>query len=145
MPASTMENDDPIDPTSQEPVETQVGNLTADPKLQRSARGTPYCRMRLAVSVPVTHGDWGSGRSTRYFDVTAFGTLAEHCAQSLHRGDRVVVAGRTETRTWTGNDGTERTETVILAEALGPDLRWATATLERVARVKVASTADRQP
>jgi single-strand DNA-binding protein len=55
------------------------------------------------------------------------GTLGQHAAASLSKGDRVIVMGRGETRTWTGDDGIEHTSKGILADALGPDLRWAIA------------------
>lgn len=89
------------------PIVTKVGNLVADPELRFSTAGKAYCRMRLAVSVPVTPGDWGGERQTSFYDVTAFGGLAEHAAESLTKGDRIMVTGAGEMRTWTGDDGTE--------------------------------------
>jgi single-strand DNA-binding protein len=50
---------------------------------------------------------------------------AEHAAQSLAKGSRVVVVGRLQHRTWTAEDGSA---VEVVAEELGPSLRWATAT-----------------
>jgi single-strand DNA-binding protein len=56
---------------------------------------------------------------------------AEHAAQSLSKGSRVVVVGRLQQRSWTTEDGSAHATVEILAEELGPSLRWATATPAR--------------
>jgi single-strand DNA-binding protein len=53
---------------------------------------------------------------------------AEHAAESLTKGSRVVVLGKLQQRTWTAEDGSARSTVEVLAEELGPSLRWATAT-----------------
>ena len=53
---------------------------------------------------------------------------AEHAAQSLAKGSRVVVVGRLQQRSWTAEDGSSRAVVEVVAEELGPSLRWATAT-----------------
>jgi single-strand DNA-binding protein len=52
----------------------------------------------------------------------------EHAAESLTKGSRVVVVGRLQQRNWTAEDGTARSTVEVLADELGPSLRWATAT-----------------
>jgi single-strand DNA-binding protein len=59
---------------------------------------------------------------------------AEHAAESLSKGSRVVVVGRLQQRTWTAEDGSARSVVEVVAEELGPSLRWATATPVRAAR-----------
>jgi single-strand DNA-binding protein len=58
---------------------------------------------------------------------------AEHAAESLSKGSRVVVVGRLQQRSWTAEDGSARSVVEVVAEELGPSLRWATATLSRAA------------
>ena len=53
---------------------------------------------------------------------------AEHAAESLTKGSRVVVLGKLQQRTWTAEDGSARSTVEVVAEELGPSLRWATAT-----------------
>jgi hypothetical protein len=53
---------------------------------------------------------------------------AEHAAESLSKGSRVVVVGRLQQRAWTADDGSTRSVVEVVAEELGPSLRWATAT-----------------
>jgi single-strand DNA-binding protein len=59
---------------------------------------------------------------------------AEHAAESLSKGSRVVVVGRLQQRTWTDQNGSARSIVEVVAEELGPSLRWATATTTRTTR-----------
>jgi hypothetical protein len=59
---------------------------------------------------------------------------AEHAAESLSKGSRVVVVGRLQQRSWTAEDGSARSVVEIVADELGPSLRWATATTTRTTR-----------
>ncbi|HET8660739.1 MAG TPA: single-stranded DNA-binding protein, partial [Micromonosporaceae bacterium] len=61
---------------------------------------------------------------------------AEHAAESLAKGTRVVVVGRLQQRSWTTEDGSARSVVEVLAEELGPSLRWATATTARATRTE---------
>ena len=56
---------------------------------------------------------------------------AEHAAESLTKGSRVVVLGKLQQRTWTAEDGSARSTVEVVAGELGPSLRWATATTTR--------------
>jgi single-strand DNA-binding protein len=53
---------------------------------------------------------------------------AEHAAESLTKGSRVVVLGKLQQRTWTAEDGSARSTVEVVAEELGASLRWAAAT-----------------
>ena len=108
----------------------KVGTLSTDPELRTSAAGKPYLRVRLAVKPFVTGAD--QEPETLFYDVVAFGSLAEHTAKSLHKGDRIVVVGTGKRNTWTGRDGHERTTNEIVADGLGPDLRFASIALEQL-------------
>ena len=52
---------------------------------------------------------------------------AEHAAESLTKGSRVVVLGKLQQRSWTAEDGSARSTVEVVAEELGPSLRWTTA------------------
>lgn len=109
-----------------------VGKLTDDPTLHFSASGVAYLRGRIGVRPYVPKGD--PAPETDYYDLVAFGGLAEHVAEVCRKGDRVVVSGRIEHSTWTGNDGQERTTQGIVADGIGPDLRFTTAEVARTRR-----------
>ena len=69
-----------------------------------------------------------------FFTVVVWRDQAEHVAESLSKGSRVVVVGRLQQRSWTAEDGNGRSTVEVLAEELGPSLRWATATTTRATR-----------
>jgi single-strand DNA-binding protein len=66
-----------------------------------------------------------------FFTVVVWRDQAEHVAESLAKGSRVVVVGRLQQRSWTTEDGNARSTVEVLAEELGASLRWATATTTR--------------
>jgi single-strand DNA-binding protein len=63
-----------------------------------------------------------------FFTVIVWRDQAEHAAQSLSKGSRVVILGRLQQRAWTAEDGSARSVVEVVAEELGPSLRWATTT-----------------
>jgi single-strand DNA-binding protein len=66
--------------------------------------------------------------------VIAWRDQAEHAAESLAKGNRVVVMGRLQQRSWAAEDGSAQSTIEVVAEELGPSLRWATATTTRTTR-----------
>jgi single-strand DNA-binding protein len=110
-----------------EPSVTFAGNLTDGPELRHTESGIARAMFRVAVS----------GRREQepsFFTIVVWRDQAEHAAQSLSKGSRVVVVGRLQQRSWTAEDGSARSTVEVLAEELGPSLRWATATTTRAAR-----------
>ena len=69
-----------------------------------------------------------------FFTVVLWRDQAEHAAQSLAKGSRVVLVGRLQQRSWTAEDGSARSVGEVVADELGPSLRWATATTARTRR-----------
>jgi single-strand DNA-binding protein len=104
-----------------------AGNLTDNPEVRYTDSGIARAVFRVAVS----------GRREQeasFFTVVVWRDQAEHAAQSRAKGSRVVVVGRLQQRTWTAEDGSARSTVEVLAEELGPSLRWATATTTRATR-----------
>jgi single-strand DNA-binding protein len=107
------------------------GNLTDDPELLFTPTGAAVAHLRVAVTPRVKDGnDWKDG-DTSFFRVNAWRQLAEHTADSLSKGDRVIVVGRLKARTWETPEGERRSVTEIEADEIGPSLRWATAKPQR--------------
>jgi single-strand DNA-binding protein len=78
-----------------------------------------------------------SGRrdqETSFFTVIVWRDQAEPASQSLSKGSRVVVVGRLQQRAWTAEDGNARQVVEVVAEELGPSLRWSTTTTTRATR-----------
>jgi single-strand DNA-binding protein len=104
-----------------------AGNLTDQPEVRYTEGGIARARFRVAIS----------GRREQeasFFTVIVWRDQAEHAAQSLSKGSRVVVMGRLQQRTWTAEDGSARSVVEVVAEELGPSLRWATATPSKAAK-----------
>jgi single-strand DNA-binding protein len=104
-----------------------AGNLTDNPEVRSTESGIARAMFRVAVS----------GRREQeasFFTVIVWRDQAEHAAQSLSKGSRVVVVGRLQQRSWTTDDGSSRQLVEVVAEELGPSLRWATATTTRTTR-----------
>lgn len=115
---------------------TVVGNITGDPELRYTATGTACCVFSVAVNQRKFNkltDKWEDGE-TSYHRVTAWRYLAENCAESLHKGDRVVVAGELAERHWSDNEGQKRSAWGVTARAIGPDLSYATAKVAKMAR-----------
>lgn len=105
------------------------GNLVRDPELKFSGD-----KPRALFTVAVNEGQ-GDDEKTHFVDVTAFGTLGENLVNSLKKGTRVLVIGRMSTyKTDVQINGDEKsiTRVAFTASAIGPDLRWATASVSKV-------------
>ena len=110
-----------------EPSVSFAGNLTDDPEVRYTVNGITRAMFRVAVS----------GRREQepsFFAVIVWRDQAEHVAESLSKGSRVVVVGRLQQRSWTAEDGSARSVVEVVAEELGASLRWATATTTRAPR-----------
>ena len=109
---------------------TLVGNLTRDPEIRFTATGRAVASFGIAVGRRYQiNGEWQE--QTSYFNVTAWGQLGENAAATFTKGTRVVVTGRLEQREYTSREGEKRTAIDVIADELGPSLRWATATVVR--------------
>jgi single-strand DNA-binding protein len=109
-----------------------AGNLTDHPELRHTESGIARAMFRVAIS----------GRREQepsFFTVIVWRDQAEHAAQSLVKGSRVVVVGRLQQRSWTAEDGSARSTVEVVAEELGPSLRWATAMPVRSSRAAAPS------
>jgi single-strand DNA-binding protein len=109
---------------------TIVGNLTREPELRFTGGGRGVATLGVAVNRRYqVNGEWQD--QTSYFNVTVWGSLGENVAASLTKGARVIVSGRLEQREYTTREGDKRTVVEIVADEVGPSLRWATAKVER--------------
>ena len=112
---------------------TLVGNLTRDPELRFTTGGRGVASFGIAVGRRYqVNGEWQE--QTSYFNITAWGQLGENAAATLTKGMRVLVTGRLEQREYTTREGDKRTAIEVVADELGPSLRWATAQVERTPR-----------
>lgn len=103
-----------------------VGNAVAPPELRFTNSGKAVANWTVAHNYKR-----GDDERTTFIDCTAWESLAENCAESIDKGDRVIVAGRLEAETWETAEGQKRSKTVLVAESVGVELRFASATVTR--------------
>ncbi len=117
---------------------TLTGNLTKDPEIRYTRDGQAALTLGMAVNRRWQNRDsheWEE--TTSFFDVVCWREMAENAAMSLTKGVRVVVTGRLEQRIWENEDGERRVKVEIVADEIGPSLRWATAEVSKVDRADV--------
>ncbi len=112
---------------------TLVGNLTRDPELRYTQSGRGVASFGMAVNRRyMVNNEWQE--ETSFFNVVAWGDLGENAAASLTKGNRIVVTGRLQQRDYETREGEKRTIVEVIADDLGPSLRWAQAQVERISR-----------
>ncbi|MEM9468399.1 MAG: single-stranded DNA-binding protein [Actinomycetota bacterium] len=107
---------------------TVVGNLTRDPELRFTSSGMAVARCTIAFS---KRGRDGADERTSFFDVVCFREMAENLAESCTKGSRVIVTGEMQQNSWENDQGEKRSKIEILADDIGPSLRWASAEVQR--------------
>lgn len=124
---------------------TIVGNLTRDPELRFTPNGTPVASFGLAVNKRVQNKDSGEWtNSADFFNVVAWFKLAENCAQSLFKGDRVLISGRLSQDNWEDKDGQKRSAFKIIANIIAPSLEFASCKIEKNPRIETGiSTSEK--
>jgi single-strand DNA-binding protein len=114
---------------------TIIGNITRDPEMRFTPSGQPTASFGVAVNRRWQNRqtqDWEE--ATSFFDVVCWRDLAENVSESLQKGSRVIVSGRLEQRSWETPDGDKRSKVEIVADEVGPSLRWATAQVTKADR-----------
>ena len=107
---------------------TVVGNVTRDPELRYTPSGAANASFGVAVNRrwrDSQTNDWKEQVS--FFDVVCWREMADNVCESLSKGTRIVVTGRLEQRSWEDGDGNKRSKVEIVADEVGPSLRWASA------------------
>lgn len=128
-----------------DPYITITGNLTADPELRFTPSGAPVANFTVAHTPRVKQGnEWIDGEPM-FMSCSVWRDAAEHVAESLQKGMRVIVHGKLKTRSYEAKDGTRRTVFEVEVEEVGPSLRFATATVQRAQRGQQQPQQARQP
>jgi single-strand DNA-binding protein len=125
---------------------TIAGNLTDDPELRFTPQGDQVCSLRVAVTTraPDGQGGWRDG-STSFFRVSVWRAQAEHAAESLTKGARVLVCGRLRQRTWETDDGDKRALVEIEADEIAASLKFHTAKLTKATHARSDTYHDAAP
>jgi single-strand DNA-binding protein len=111
---------------------TVIGNVTRDPELRFTPSGQAIATFGLAVNRRWQNRqtqEWEEQVS--FFDITCWAQLGQNVADTLVKGSRAIVTGRLEQRSWETDQGDKRSKVEIIADEVGPSLRWATADITR--------------
>lgn len=119
-----------------ETITTIVGNLTGDPELRFTPSGAAVANFTIA-STPRkfdrTTNEWKDGEAL-FMRCSAWRDMAENVAESLQRGTAVIAQGRLSSRSYETKEGEKRTVIEFEVDAIGPDLRRATAKVTKAQR-----------
>ena len=92
-----------------------IGNLGRDPEMRYTPSGRPVTTFTLATSRSWNSADGERHSETEWFNVVAWGNLAERCKQYLTKGQQVYIEGRLQTRRWDDKEGVKHTMVEIAA------------------------------
>ncbi len=115
---------------------TVIGNLTDDPELRFTPSGAAVAKFRVASTPRImdrTTNEWKDGEPL-FLACTVWRQAAEHVAESLQRGARVIVSGRLKQRSYETREGEKRTVIELEVDEIGPSLRYATAKVQKMSR-----------
>lgn len=129
-----------------ETIITLVGNLTSDPELRfLPGSGAAVANFTVA-STPRAFdrqsNEWKDG-DTMFLNCSVWRQAAEHVAESLTKGTRVIVQGRLKSRSYDDREGNKHTVFEVDVDEVGPSLAWATAVVTRA--TGGGKTAPHQP
>jgi single-strand DNA-binding protein len=117
---------------------TVIGNLVGDLDLRYTPSGVAMAKFTVASTPRVldrTTNEYRDG-DPLFLGCTAWRELAEHAAESLTKGARVVVVGRLRLSRWETEEGEKRSTYGLDVDEIGPSLRYATATVKKMTRTR---------
>jgi single-strand DNA-binding protein len=90
-----------------------IGYLGRDVETKYLESGSQVANFSVAVTEK-----WKEKETTEWFNVVAFGKLAEICSKYLTKGSLVYVEGKIRTRTWDDKDGNKKSKTEVLSNQM---------------------------
>lgn len=93
-----------------------VGNITRDPEMRYTPNGQAVCSFGVATNRRWRDKEGNNQEQTEFHNIVAWGKVAELMSQLTHKGTKIYVEGRLQTRQWEGQDGNKRNRTEIVME-----------------------------
>ena len=118
---------------------TLSGNVVKDPELAATNNGKFVLSFRIAVDEAGSNGN-----ESGFFTCQAWGQLAENLAETLKKGQRVIVTGKLRHREYEV-EGKKRSSIELLVADAGPSMVWATAAVTKRVRSEAPAEAQPQP
>ena len=95
-----------------------IGHLGRDPEMRYTPSGRPVTTFTVAVSRTWNTADGERRSETEWFNIVAWGNLAEICKQYLHKGQQVYIEGRLQTRQWEDKEGQKHKNVEVVANEM---------------------------
>ncbi|MEW5829011.1 MAG: single-stranded DNA-binding protein [Chloroflexota bacterium] len=95
-----------------------IGHLGRDPEMRYTPSGRPVTTFTVATSRSWNSANGERHSETEWFNVVAWGNLAEICKQYLTKGQQVYIEGRLQTRKWDDKEGVKHTSVEIVANEM---------------------------
>ncbi|MCF6278037.1 MAG: single-stranded DNA-binding protein [Anaerolineales bacterium] len=95
-----------------------IGHLGRDPEMRYTPSGRPVTTFSVAVSRSWNSSDGSRRSETEWFNIVAWGNLAEICKKYLNKGQQVYIEGRLQTRRWEDKEGQKRTSVEVVANEM---------------------------
>ena len=95
-----------------------IGNLGADPEVRYTQSGSPVCSFKIACSEKYKDASGNMQENTEWVPIVAWKRLAEICGEYLHKGSKVYIEGKLQTRKWQDQNGNDRYSTEIVAREM---------------------------
>lgn len=95
-----------------------IGNLGRDPEMRYTPSGRPVTTFSVATSRSWKTNDGEKRSETEWFNIVAWGNLAEICNKYLKKGSKVYVEGRLQTRRWDDDDGQKHSSVEVVANEM---------------------------
>jgi single-strand DNA-binding protein len=95
-----------------------IGHLGRDPEMRYTPSGRPVTTFSVATSRSWHSADGERHEETEWFNIVAWGSLAEICNQHLHKGQQVYIEGRLQTRRWEDAEGNKHFTTELVAKEM---------------------------
>ena len=95
-----------------------IGHLGRDPEMRYTPSGRPVTTFSVAVSRSWNTVDGERHSETEWFNIVAWGNLAEICKQYLNKGQQVFIEGRLQTRRWDDKEGQKHTSVEVVANEM---------------------------
>ena len=123
---------------------TICGNITKDPELRFTPGGNAVASFSIAVNRSVRDkntNEWVD-EGAEFFNIVTWFRLAENCAESLKKGDRVIVSGRLSQRSWEDKEGQKKYVTEIVANNVGVSLEFASCDIRKNPKTESVGAKD---
>ncbi|RLC61670.1 MAG: single-stranded DNA-binding protein [Chloroflexi bacterium] len=95
-----------------------IGHVGRDPEMRYMPSGRPVTSFSVATTRSWTNAEGERREETEWFNVVAWGNLAEICKQHLRKGQQVYIEGRLQTRSWEDQEGRKRFRTELVANEM---------------------------